>query len=123
MRLNAARILLACILCLTMASQIALPTYAWEADVHYGLTRWLAIKAGFPQEYAKSIAYYTEQPDEDKYTEAVGVSFRYLVFQRSDEASRIIGKLHFPNPNVTPPSDPLRSAKSRPVRQGATATS
>ena len=32
------------------------PSMAWESDVHYGLTRWLAIQAGFSPEQAKWIA-------------------------------------------------------------------
>jgi hypothetical protein len=115
MRLCAGRILLSCIVCFTIVSQLALRTHAWEADVHYGLTRWLALKAGFAPEYADAIAYYAQQPDEEAYSEAVGVSFWYVIIQRNQSASENIGKLHFPNPrHVRPPSSPA-SVRSIPV--------
>jgi hypothetical protein len=36
---------------------------AWEADVHFGLTKWLAIQAGFDRSEAETIAYGNQQVD------------------------------------------------------------
>lgn len=52
---------------------IALRSSAWEKDLHYGLTKWLAFKAGFSLENAEIIALRTEAPDEGKLYPAVGV--------------------------------------------------
>ena len=30
--------------------------YGWEADLHYGLTKWLAVNAGFSLDHAELIA-------------------------------------------------------------------
>jgi hypothetical protein len=36
---------------------------AWESDIHYGLTRWLAVRAGFTEDAAETLAFSNESLD------------------------------------------------------------
>jgi len=41
---------------LLLATGAAFPVHSYESDVHYGLTWWLAQKAGYPDWQARAIA-------------------------------------------------------------------
>jgi hypothetical protein len=47
------------------------PAAAWESDVHYGLTKWLALKAGFVEKQAEMIALGNVDQDRTLFTDAV----------------------------------------------------
>jgi hypothetical protein len=84
------------ILVLTLLS--TLPCRAWEADVHQGLTEWLAIQAGFSPNNAWDIAFADQQQDESPERDAVQlVIHRILTSTRQDaiEASKAVQKFHF----------------------------
>jgi len=48
---------------LMLASGLPLTAAAWEADVHFGLTRWLAVQAGFSAPQADAIATGNQRVD------------------------------------------------------------
>jgi len=82
---------------------------AWEDDFHYGMTRWLALQAGFGSERAQTIAIANLEAD-------VGLEdARYLVFFyacipfRDPKASELVRDLHFPT-FETVPNPPRRRA-------------
>lgn len=84
---------------------------AWESDVHYGLTRWLAVKAGFPENLAEVVARGNEALDTSM-LDAVHVVFRYACFGRRDRvASEHVRDLHFPTDASVPNPPALRKVE------------
>lgn len=73
---------------------------AWEADVHYGLTKVLALRAGFTETSAEEVAQANQKVDTDPATDAVSVIVRSVICNRSmaeaDQGSMLVQKLHFP---------------------------
>jgi Family of unknown function (DUF6765) len=95
-------VLFASFILFVLGSQSAL---GYEDDVHYGLTKWLALKAGFPSKDAETIAYG------DKYVDGGALDAVRLVFFsaciREDAAgSDTVLKHHFPS-GATVPSPPV----------------
>lgn len=78
--------------------------YGWEADLHYGLTKWLAVKAGFSLDHAELIAAGNESADETPVLAATSIMKSYvcLKFQPSAEASRHLQRHHFPSGGFVP---------------------
>jgi hypothetical protein len=93
-----ALLLLASIL---LASQSLL---AWETDVHLGLTRWLAQKAGFTPREAIWIAEGDQSVDDEWETMPVylGIRIFFLPQEWSQSSSSRLGHSHFPTENGTP---------------------
>jgi len=99
----------------------------WEADTHYGLTKWLAVKAGFSLEDAEIIAAGAESPDESTVLNAGFVVPTCVCIGRSAEASRHVQQHHFPSDGFVPsprqerrvvPGEPsIQNAGNRWVRQ------
>jgi hypothetical protein len=89
MRLSSAAVAAA----LTFCS--AAPLYAWEPDVHYGLTRWLATQAGFPRGEAATIASGDQNVDESIVTDPVGNAVLACVI--NEEFARPVHQHHFPS--------------------------
>src|SRR5690348_7250404 len=89
---------------ITLLSSLA--AYGWEADVHYGLTFWLAIKAGFSQEQANWIAWGDVEWDEGLFGPATRDSV-YVIAVGSEQASKTIRLRRFPTdgPVPGPPED------------------
>ena len=54
------------------------PTGEYQADFHYGITMFLAIRAGFRPRVARIIADYTESPDQNPATEPISTTVEYL---------------------------------------------
>lgn len=107
-------VLLVASILFVVGSQSAL---GYEDDVHYGLTKWLALKAGFLPKDAETIAYG------DKYVDGGALDAVRLVFfsacVRKDPAgSDTVLKHHFPS-GATVPSPPVArkvTADSAPAR-------
>jgi RHS repeat-associated protein len=55
------------------------PTGRYQADVHYGLTYVLALKAGFSDAQAKVIALAAESPDQDSERDPIMSTIRYVL--------------------------------------------
>ena len=76
--------------------------HAWEADFHYGLVKWLAVKAGFTDAHAEIIAAGSESPDETAALSASWVVPALVCIRKSKEASRHVQHYHFPSPKFVP---------------------
>ena len=80
----------------------ALPASAWEADVHYGLTKWLAIRVGFTPADAEWIAAGNLRSDSGV-LDATHLVPRYTCFGGRDiEAAMLARDRHFPTLDSLP---------------------
>lgn len=77
---------------------------AFESDVHYGLTQWLALKAGFDPLAANTIAIGDNRVDSGG-MQFIDVVFMYACAGKDDAGSRRAGEHHYPS-GVTAPSAP-----------------
>lgn len=75
---------------------------AWEPDVHYGLTKWLAFEAGFSLEDAEAIAAGAEEPDEGKLYPAPTAVIKAACLGRDSDVVRLVQKYHFPSYGAMP---------------------
>jgi len=76
---------------------LAVPALAWETDTHYGLTKWLAVRAGFTLQEAETIALGTLEPDEGSLYPAPRAVISYACEGRDVLASRFVQEHHFPS--------------------------
>ena len=81
---------------------------AFESDVHYGLTEWLALKAGFDQQAAQTIATGNQRVDSGdmQYIDPV---FTYACLRKDDVGSRRAGEHHYPSTGAIPAAPELRA--------------
>ncbi len=73
--------------------------HAWEADVHYGLTKWLAMRAGIDEQTADKIALADWNLDLDPNRDAITVTIKEILFGDEGKvptASAKIREDHFP---------------------------
>jgi hypothetical protein len=89
---------------------------AWESDVHYGLTKWLAIHAGFTAQQASWIADGYQGIDKSWITDPLFTTIVACV-QRDDTASRRMHDDHFPGQNSAPNAPDIRSVEAGYVQQ------
>jgi hypothetical protein len=100
------RVLVATIL----VAVLALPAPAWETDLHYGLTKWLGVKAGFSLDDAEIIAAGAQDADEGSILPAPGLVFNHMCFFRHEAGpSRLVQQHHFPSYAPIPGMPPARS--------------
>jgi hypothetical protein len=74
--------------------------HAYEQDFHYALTKWLAMRAGFCDADAETIARGAIAPDEDARA-AVGSVYRAIA-NGDMQASRTVQEWHFPGTGPVP---------------------
>ena len=74
----------------------AAPALGWEADVHYGLNKWLAAKTGFDSRDAESIAHGTLNKDHG-INDARFLVWHYACLGRDIQASELVRDAHFPS--------------------------
>jgi len=113
---ESARFLGAALLFLACSTTVA---FAWEQDVHEGLTQWLAEQAGFSADEAVQIGRGDQEIDDSRSTDAVTLVERVMV-TGDVGASELVQRLHFPSfgpipsapdaRKVTPLSFPTREA-------------
>lgn len=73
---------------------------AWETDVHYGLTTWLALQAGFTEKDAQEIGNGTQMFDKGLLKPLhLGA---WACLGRDPGSLYEIGRRHFPGPNYMP---------------------
>jgi hypothetical protein len=79
----------------------ASPAIAFEADVHYGLTNWLALQAGFEPEQAQIIATFDQRVDSGDmpFIDVVGL---YACLAKDEISARRAGEHHFPSEGSIP---------------------
>jgi hypothetical protein len=81
---------------------------AWEDDVHFGLTKWLAFKIGYTEKAAQAIARSNVETDEGLF-DARTLVFWYACLSRDRKASRLTKDLHFPSGGDIPSPPEQRS--------------
>lgn len=101
-------------LILVLLLLIAAPSLAaaWEEDVHYGLTKWLALQAGLTETAAEGIAQRNVEADEG-ILDARHLVFWYACLSKDRNASALVKDYHFPG-DADLPSPPFK----RVVKQG-----
>lgn len=75
--------------------------YAYESDVHYGLTLWLAVRAGFDQAHAEAIALGDQRVDGGS-PETQTLNLEYACVGRFDQAARQFQASNFPSLSPVP---------------------
>lgn len=91
-----------CALLVVIQVVLAPPINAYESDFHYALTKWLAVKAGFCDSAAETIARGVMLPDDDPRRSAPNlVAIRILPFA-DEAAARTVQEWHFPSPGPIP---------------------
>src|ERR1700687_339490 len=80
----------------------------FESDVHYGLTEWLALQAGFDERAAQTIATGDQRSDSGdmQYIELI---FAYACIGKDDLGSRHAGQYHYPSAATAPGAPALRA--------------
>jgi hypothetical protein len=88
-------------LALLLAIIVATPSYGFETDVHYGLTYWLARKAGFSAQDAKQIASADQELDEGPSVPAPWAVIHILISNSKTDYD-FVRVNHFPSDAVKP---------------------
>ena len=86
---------------------IASPGDAWEDDVHFGLSKWLALHAGYDEKAAQLLAERNVEVDEG-ILDARTLVFWYACISRDDTASELVRDNHFPS-GAGPSPPPARA--------------
>jgi hypothetical protein len=79
----------------------AFPAAAFESDVHFGLTRWLAIQAGFTPAQADAVAVGDRRLDSGT-MDSLEFSLQSACLGRDDHGARVVQDLHFPSAVIVP---------------------
>lgn len=75
--------------------------HAYESDVHYGLTRWLALKAGFQQPEANAMALGNQRVDAGL-MDTLALSLEYACTGKYPEVAAQVQARHFPAARAVP---------------------
>jgi len=86
--LKATIVMLAAMCCLPVASQ------AYESDVHFGLTKWLALQAGFTQQQADTIALGNQRSDSG-IMDSIELTLEYACLGHHVDGAEIAATYHF----------------------------
>jgi hypothetical protein len=80
----------------------------FESDVHYGLTQWLALQAGFDEESARTIAVGDQRVDSGD-MQYIGPVLYYACVGHDELRSRLAGEHHFPSTGTVPGAPETRA--------------
>jgi hypothetical protein len=105
---NNFRILVVASLCLCL-QPLVIFTLASEADVHYGLTYWLARQAGFDKQSAERVAHGDYQADLGHYNPAPWVVAFHIILDGDVEAAKSVRDTHFASFQDLPAPPPQRA--------------
>jgi hypothetical protein len=89
---------------LLLAIGAAFPAHSYESDVHYGLTWWLAQKAGYPDWQARAIATGNFRVDSGLMS-TLALLPEYACIVKDDAVAREIQERHYPS-KAKVPADP-----------------
>ena len=84
------------------------PAQAYESDVHYGLTQWLARQAGFDPSQAEAVAIGNQRVDSGL-MDTLELNLEYACSSRWAEAAVDVQRNHFPAASVVPASADQRT--------------
>lgn len=101
-----------------LAACVAAPAMAYESDVHYGLTRWLALRAGFDDSQSTAIALGDQRVDGGM-METLALVLEFACTSPDPEVAREVQARHFPTatPVPAPASDRRVEPGSAAARQ------
>jgi hypothetical protein len=101
---------------------LATTAHAFESDVHYGLTEWLAIQAGFPPQQAQIVAMGNQREDSGM-MDSLEFVLQYACLAQEDHGARITQELHYPSatPIPAPAAQRAVTAGSEAARKAAEA--
>lgn len=95
---------------LSLAALLAVVLRCWgsESDIHYGMTMWLALKAGFNEREAATIATGDQRVDSGdmQYTD---VGLMYACLGKDDLGARRAGSDHYPSAGAVPGAPETRA--------------
>jgi hypothetical protein len=80
---------------------IATSSSAFESDVHFGLTQWLAEQAGFDRQQAETIATGDQRVDSGD-MQFIELGLAHACSGHDDESSRHSQRMHFPSAGRVP---------------------
>ncbi len=92
-----------------LISLVSWPAFGWEVDLHYGLSKWLAYKAGFSLNDAETIAIGVQSRDDGSLYPAPGTVFFRTCLQRDVDYSRLVQTYHFASFGNVPGAPPQRA--------------
>jgi len=84
------------------------PSFGFEGDVHFGLTKWLGIQAGFTLAQAESIAIGDQRVDAGD-MQFIDSVLDYACFERNARVSKEVAAHHYPSDGPVPGPPPQRS--------------
>jgi hypothetical protein len=101
----------------------AFPARAYEADVHYGLTHWLALKAGYSDWQARAIALGNFRVDSGLMS-TLSLLPEYACGAQNNALARTIQARHYPSVTPVPAAPEQRVVEpgSLPARQALART-
>lgn len=114
-RIAERRILCAALVVVLLAGS----TRAWESDLHFGLTKWLAMKAGFREAEAQQIALGAEWPDLGRYYPAPRAVLESGCLTRDTPTATFVQKHHFPSYAAVPGTASSRAVLPGSIDNGA----
>lgn len=115
------RTVVAAALALAASVQFA-PAQAYEADVHYGLTQWLALKAGFDESQSEAIAVGNHRVDSGR-MDTMELNLEHACVGRFAEAAQDVQKRHYPSATPAPSApdrrvvEPNSAASRKPMTE------
>jgi hypothetical protein len=86
---------------LLLAIGAAFPVHSYESDVHYGLTLWLAQKAGYPDWQARAIATGNFRVDSGSMS-TLALLPEYACIGKDDGLAREVQERHYPSEAKVP---------------------
>jgi hypothetical protein len=83
-------------------------SWGFESDVHYGLTNWLALQAGFDELSARTIAIGDQRVDSGD-MQFLALVLAYACVGKDDMRSKLAGQHHFPSAGAVPGAPETRA--------------
>jgi hypothetical protein len=80
---------------------VAAGASAFESDVHFGLTQWLALQAGFDDESAITIATGDQRVDSGD-MQFIELVLMYACVRQEDLGSKLTAEHHYPTAGMVP---------------------
>ena len=95
-------------LSLPAALLAAISCWAFESDVHFGMTQWLALKAGFNEREAATIATGSQRVDSGD-MQYLDVGLMYACLGKDDIGVKRAGGHHYPTAGAVPGDPEVRA--------------
>lgn len=99
------------VLAFSIFSTVCFPVFGYESDVHYGLTKWLALKAGYSEEQSEYIALGNQRVDSG-IMDTIQLKLEYACLGRHVESAKVAQAYHHPSKVAVPNSPSSREVKA-----------